>query len=54
VGRRPRVLISDGAHNFGIATRKEWYSRSNGNRTVHVRDICLGEVHNKIYDMLMI
>jgi hypothetical protein len=26
VGKRPKVLISDGAGNFAIASRKEWYS----------------------------
>ena len=52
-GRRPKVLISDGAHNFGIATRKEWYSRYNDNRTVHVRDIRLGgEIHNNKMERL--
>ena len=47
MGRRPRVLISDGAHNFGIATRKEWFSHYRGQSTIHVADIRMGgKVHN--------
>ena len=46
-GKRPKVLISDGAQNFEVATRKEWYSMSKERRVTHVRDIRLeGQVHN--------
>jgi len=46
-GKRPKVLISDGAHNFETANRKEWYSKFRDRNTTHVRDIRLGgEVHN--------
>ena len=50
-GKRPKVLISDGAHNFETASRKEWYSCHPETCTTHVRDIRLGgEVHNNNYD----
>jgi hypothetical protein len=46
-GKRPKVLISDGAPNFGMANRKEWYSKFKDRNTTHVADIRLGgEVHN--------
>jgi hypothetical protein len=46
-GKRPKVLISDGAHNFTTANRKEWYSKFKDRNTTHVADIRLGgEVHN--------
>ncbi|MDV3294007.1 MAG: DDE-type integrase/transposase/recombinase [Nitrososphaerales archaeon] len=46
-GKRPKTLISDGAHNFAIANRKEWYSHHPENCTTHVADIRLGgKVHN--------
>jgi hypothetical protein len=46
-GKRPKILISDGAHNFETATRKEWFSLRRERNVVHVRDIRLGgEVHN--------
>ena len=46
-GKRPKTLISDGAGNFAVAARKEWYSRYPENCTTHVADIRLsGQVHN--------
>lgn len=46
-GKRPKVLISDGAGNFATAARKEWYSRYPENCTTHVAEIRLsGQVHN--------
>jgi len=46
-GKKPKTLISDGAGNFLIATRKEWWTRYANDRTEHVRDIRLGgRVHN--------
>lgn len=52
-GKKPKTLISDGAGNFLIATRKEWWTRYANDRTEHVRDIRLGgRVHNNNYDWL--
>lgn len=46
-GKRPKVLISDGANNFSMANRKEWYSIHPERCTTHVRDVRLsGQVHN--------
>ena len=46
-GKRPKVLISDGAANFARATTKEWYSIHPERCTTHVADIRLsGQVHN--------
>jgi len=46
-GKKPKVLISDGAYNFAIANRKEWWTRYADNRTEHVAEIRLGgQVHN--------
>ena len=52
-GKKPRVLISDGAHNFGIANTKEWWTRYGDDRTEHIRDIRLrGRVHNNKMERL--
>ncbi|MDG7007993.1 MAG: DDE-type integrase/transposase/recombinase [Nitrososphaerota archaeon] len=46
-GKKPKVLISDGAYNFATANKKEWWTHHKGDRTRHVRDIRFGsEVHN--------
>ena len=46
-GKKPKVLISDGAPNFASATTKEWWTQRKEGRVVHVADIRLGgEVHN--------
>ena len=46
-GKKPKVLISDGAYNFATANKKEWWTHFRGDRTRHVRDIRFGgEVHN--------
>lgn len=46
-GKRPKVLVSDGAPNFATANRKEWFSHIKERNTVHVADIRLGgQVHN--------
>ena len=51
-GKRPKVLISDGAFNFGEASVKEWYSQREG-RVAHVRDIRFdGTVHNNKMERL--
>jgi transposase-like protein len=45
-GKRPRVLISDGAHNFHRAFKREIWTMA-GPRPSHIRDIRLrGEIHN--------
>ena len=45
-GKRPKVLISDGAHNFHRAFNREYYTMKNP-QSVHVQDIRLsGQVHN--------
>ncbi len=46
IGRKPKVLITDGLHAYGVAARKEWYSRYNLNRTLHVRKITLSGKSN--------
>ncbi len=46
-GKKPKVLISDGAHNFGEACTKEWWTMKKETRTEHIRDIRLGgKIHN--------
>jgi len=45
-GKKPSVLISDGAANFHVAYKKEFFTLKNP-RTKHIKDIRLqGEVHN--------
>ena len=45
-GRKPKVLISDGARNFHDAYRKEFYTLKNP-RTKHIQQIRLqGDSHN--------
>ncbi|MDE1824354.1 MAG: IS1/IS6 family transposase [Candidatus Micrarchaeota archaeon] len=46
-GKKPKVLISDGAPNFASATIKAWWTQKKEGRVAHVADIRLGiEVHN--------
>jgi putative transposase len=46
-GRKPRVLISDGAPNFALANKKEWTNRYAGQSTEHIAEIRMaGVVHN--------
>ncbi|HEV2119435.1 MAG TPA: DDE-type integrase/transposase/recombinase [Candidatus Bathyarchaeia archaeon] len=46
-GKKPRVLISDGAWNYVEANTKEYWTRYADDRTQHIRDIRFGgEVHN--------
>jgi putative transposase len=46
-GKKPRVLISDGAPNFALANKKEWTSRYAGKSTQHIAEIRIaGVVHN--------
>jgi putative transposase len=46
-GKQPRVLITDGAANFRIANRKEYYSKFKARNTVHVNEIAFnGRPHN--------
>jgi putative transposase len=45
-GKKPNVLISDGAHSFHVAYKKELFTLKNP-RTKHIKDIRLqGKVHN--------
>jgi len=46
-GKKPKVLISDGAYNFATANTKEWWTNRKGDRVRHIRDIKFGgQVHN--------
>jgi putative transposase len=46
-GKKPRVLISDGAPNFALANKKEWTNRYAGQSTQHIAEIRMaGVVHN--------
>jgi len=46
-GKKPKVLITDGAYNFATANRMEWWTHFKGDRVRHVRDIRFnGTVHN--------
>jgi transposase-like protein len=38
-GKRPKVLISDGARNFMQAHKKEWYSNYKNEKVTHIRHI---------------
>ena len=51
-GKRPNVLISDGAPNFQTAYRKEFFTIRNP-RTKHIRQIRFeGKVHNNKMERL--
>jgi transposase-like protein len=46
-GKKPKVLITDGAYNFATANRMEWRTMYKGDRVRHIRDIRFGgEIHN--------
>lgn len=46
-GKKPKILITDGAYNFATANRKEWWTHNKGDRVKHIRDIRVdGSVHN--------
>ncbi len=46
-GKRPTVLISDGARNYQSGIRKAWWNPSSKLRTVHMRHVHLnGDVNN--------
>jgi len=38
-GKKPKILLSDGARNFMQAHKKEWYSRYKEEQTQHIRHI---------------
>ena len=38
-GKKPRVLISDGAPNFALAVKKEWTNRYAAESTEHIAEI---------------
>lgn len=45
--KKPKVLISDGAHNFHKAYQKEYWTRNKETRTQHIRHIRLqGDKNN--------
>ena len=46
-GKKPKVLITDGALNFAEANIKEYWTRYKDDRTEHIRDIRFnGSIHN--------
>jgi hypothetical protein len=46
-GKRPKVLISDRANNFKMASHRGWYSVHPERCTTHIADVRLnGKVHN--------
>ena len=52
-GKKPKILITDGAYNFGVACRKEWWTHHKNDRTEHIRDIRFGgKVHNNKMERL--
>lgn len=52
-GRRPKTLITDGAHNFHTAYMKELWTLQPRTRTLHVRDIQFeGPRHNNKMERL--
>ncbi len=38
-GKKPKILLSDGARNFSQAHKKEWYSKYNKDKVQHIRHI---------------
>jgi transposase-like protein len=52
-GKKPTILISDGANNFVKAYRKEYWTREKENRTKHIRHVRFqGDVHNNKMERL--
>ncbi len=52
-GKKPKVLISDGAPNFATANIKEWWTQRREGRVEHFRDIRLdGTIHNNKMERL--
>jgi transposase-like protein len=52
-GKKPKVLITDGAYNFATANRMEWRTMYKQDRVRHVRDIRFGgQVHNNKMERL--
>lgn len=45
-GKKPKILLSDGARNFSQAHKKEWYSRYKEDQTTHIRHIHFKNDHN--------
>ncbi|MGQ0792030.1 MAG: IS6 family transposase, partial [Nitrosopumilaceae archaeon] len=51
-GKKPKVLVTDGLHSFGVAFRKEYWTIKSP-RSVHVKNITLkGEKNNNTMDRL--
>jgi transposase-like protein len=40
-GKKPQILITDGAHNFSTACQKEYWKRDPTERTYHIKHIHL-------------
>ena len=52
-GKKPKVLISDGARNFQQAHKKEWYSRYKEDQTIHIRHVHFkGDMNNNKMERL--
>ncbi|HZA70975.1 MAG TPA: DDE-type integrase/transposase/recombinase [Nitrososphaeraceae archaeon] len=52
-GKKPTILISDGANNFHQAYKKEYWTREKANRTRHIRHVRFqGDVHNNKMERL--
>jgi transposase-like protein len=52
-GKKPSILISDGANNFVKAYRKEYWTKEKENRTKHIRHVRFqGDVHNNKMERL--
>lgn len=52
-GKKPKVLISDGARNFQQAHKKEWYSRYKTDQSIHIRHVHFkGDMNNNKMERL--
>lgn len=52
-GKKPKVLISDGARNFMQAHKKEWWTRYKEEQTIHIRHIHFkGDMNNNKMERL--
>ena len=52
-GKKPKVLISDGARNFQQAHKKEWYSRYKIDQSIHIRHVHFkGDMNNNKMERL--
>ncbi len=52
-GKKPKVLITDGAWNFAEANFKEYWTRYKDDRTEHIREVRFdGPIHNNKMERL--